>query len=204
MSLCLSSFQVQEHPSDVVRRHRQRTRTSLQAQQRPLSWAGVSNKVSAWTVYCPNKLLQVLKKVAVTHNMSWLRMSMFNSSCDPLQSPIFIPFLRRRQLSLISEFLPQTEASAVLCHDFPGSLVFPVSSTSPSTSQRTLDQRAPGSTTSAWGENSRRSVCLFLLFSDHLTYLNNKAESSPLLHTSAVSLSPSVWFLGLQTRSDDL
>lgn len=41
------SFQVQEHPSDVLRRHRQRTWTSLQTQQRPPRWAGIPNKVRA-------------------------------------------------------------------------------------------------------------------------------------------------------------
>lgn len=41
------SFQVQEHPSDVLRRHRQRAWTSLQTQQRPPRWAGIPNKVRA-------------------------------------------------------------------------------------------------------------------------------------------------------------
>lgn len=41
------SFQVQEHPSDVLWRHRQRAWTSLQTQQRPPRWAGIPNKVRA-------------------------------------------------------------------------------------------------------------------------------------------------------------
>lgn len=71
---------------------------------------------------------------------------------------------------------------------FPGLLVSPTFSISPSTSPRTLEQRAPGSTTSASEENTQRSVWTLnatsmpkhLLFSsyDHFKCLNNMSISS--------------------------
>lgn len=54
MKLISFLFQVQEHSSNVLRRHRQRTRAGLQTQQGSCRWAGVPHKVSAWTI-----LLQV-------------------------------------------------------------------------------------------------------------------------------------------------
>lgn len=53
------SFQVQEHPSDVLRRHRQRTWTSLQTQQRPPRWTGIPNKVRAWKKITPASSHQI-------------------------------------------------------------------------------------------------------------------------------------------------
>lgn len=50
---------------------------------------------------------------------------------------------------------------AVSC--FPGLLVFPTFSTSLSTSQRTLEPRTPGSTTSAWGENTLRLALTLII-----------------------------------------
>lgn len=66
---------------------------------------------------------------------------------------------RPRSVIVIHKLLSQTEAPLAVSR-FPGSLVFPAFTTSPSTSRRTLAQRAPGSTTSAWGENTLRSVVL--------------------------------------------
>lgn len=48
--LPIYSIKVQEHSSDVLRWHRQRTRTSLQTQQRRSCWTRVPNKVRASVV----------------------------------------------------------------------------------------------------------------------------------------------------------
>ncbi len=50
-------------------------------------------------------------------------------------------------INFISTLFSQTKVSPIVLL-LPGSLAFPMCSISPSTSQRTLDQRAPGSTTS--------------------------------------------------------
>lgn len=79
--LPIYSIKVQEHPSDVLWWHRQRTRTSLQTQQRRSCWTRVPNKVRASRVIV---LLNTASKMSFSssHPVAFQAFTLADSCAD--------------------------------------------------------------------------------------------------------------------------
>lgn len=133
--------------------------------------AGTLNDMKLWnTIYTKKYLTDKWNQASVSLSVgiiflyTWLRVSMSTShqpsnsvwrlqpSFSHIQTVSYHFFWVYFDFSFPDVFL--------VLSWFPGSLVSPTFSISPSTSPRTLEQRALGSTTSASEENTQRSVIL--------------------------------------------